>query len=437
MIPGGEILIDHGKKEPVYVTGMGVVNAIADSIPEFEHGLRNGHQGFRYLEGKKVNNVSIIGADINSFSFDNRMDYYGASASVPTAFIDRAGKTARRAPLTMKAALSCVLEAYCQAELFNRAISGDRIAIIVTGSNLTYSVREGYFDKFQKDPEYLTPQYALQFMDTDYIGTLSELFGIFGEGFTVGGASASGNAGIIKAWQLLQLGLADACVVVGALTELTNMELQGFYNIGAMGGRKYYCEPEKACRPFDEEHEGFLYGQASGCLILESGRSAEQRAVRPLAEILGGVINLDGNRSSNPSLAGEIKAMARTLETAGIKPEEVDYINAHGSSSPLGDDTELEAIKGVYKENISRIIINSTKGLTGHCLFSAGVVEAIAVILQMNSGFIHPNANLEKPSCHEFLFAGKIAVPASIRLAMSNSFGFGGINTSILIKGVR
>ncbi|MDF2871827.1 MAG: 3-oxoacyl-(acyl-carrier-protein) synthase [Anaerocolumna sp.] len=437
MIPEVEVTIDHRRKEPVYVTGMGVVNAIADSIPEFEHGLRSGLQGFRYLKDKKVNNVSVIGADISSFSFDNRMDYYSNSTRVSKAFIDRVRKTARRAPLTIKAELSCVLEAYCQADLFNRPIPGDRIAIIVTGSNLTNSVREGYSDKFQNDPEYLTPQYALQFMDTDHIGTLSELFGIGGEGFTVGGASASGNAGIIKAYQLMQLGLADACVVVGALTELTNMELQGFYNIGALGGRKYYSEPNKACRPFDEEHEGFLYGQAAGCLILESGRSAKQRDIKPLAEILGGVINLDGNRSSNPSLDGEIKVMTKTLEAAGIKPEEVDYINAHGSSSPLGDETELEAIKGVYKGNISKIFINSTKGLTGHCLFSAGVVEAIAVILQMNSGFIHPNANLEKPSHCEFLFAGKTEVPASIRLAMSNSFGFGGINTSILIKGMK
>ncbi|WFR55600.1 beta-ketoacyl synthase N-terminal-like domain-containing protein [Anaerocolumna sp. AGMB13025] len=461
MIPVEKVTLNQSNKDRIYVTGMGVINAIADSIPEFEHSLRNGLQRFRYLEEKKINNLNAIGADISYFSLENklkkkelifkhpdlnlcqgtqmgvRMDYYPDSAQVPGDLIDKAIKTARRAPLTIKAAVSCVLEAYLLAELFKNPIPKDRIAVIVTGSNLTNTVREGYSNKFEHDPEYLTPQYALQFMDTDHVGTLSEIFGIGGEGFTVGGASASGNAGIIKAHQLIKLGLADACVVVGALTELTNMELQGFYNIGALGGRKYYGAPDKTCRPFDEGHEGFVYGQASGCLILESRESTEKRRIKPLAEMFGGVINLDGNRSSNPSLDGEVKAMAKTLEAAGVKPEEVDYINAHGSSSPLGDETELKAIKEVYKENISKIWINSTKGLTGHCLFSAGVVEAIAVIIQMNSGFIHPNANLENPIDCEFLFAGKTAVPAAIKLAMSNSFGFGGINTSILIKNIK
>ncbi len=437
MIPGRITTIDQLNNDRIYVTGMGVVNAIADSIPKFENSLRNGVQSFRYLEEKKVNNLSVIGADIKKFSFESAMNSYSDSTQVSKDIISKAVKTARRAPFTIKAAISCVLEAYCQAELFKNPVNGDRTGIIVTGSNLTNIVREGYYGKFESDPEYLSPQYALQFMDTDHVGTLSELFGIRGEGFTVGGASASGNTGIIKAYQLVKLGIVDACVVVGALTDLTNMELQGFYNIGALGGRRYYSEPDKACRPFDENHEGFIYGQASGCLILESQKSMERRNRKPLAQILGGVINLDGNRLSDPSLAGEIKAMENILEAAGVKPKEVNYINAHGSSSHLGDEMELKAIKEVYKENISGIYINSTKGLTGHCLFSAGVVEAIAAILQMNSGFVHPNANLENTIDREFLFAGKTAVPASIKLAMSNSFGFGGINTSILIKSTK
>jgi malonyl-ACP decarboxylase len=155
-------------------------------------------------------------------------------------------------------------------------------------------------------------------MDTDHIGTISEIFNIAGEGFTVGGASASGNIGIIKGFQMIQLGIVDACIVVGALADLTNMELQGFYNIGAMGGKTFHDKPEKACRPFDRDHEGFIYGQASGCLILESFESAQKRNIPLLAEMLGGSIILDSNRLSDPNENGEIKAMESALKQAGI-----------------------------------------------------------------------------------------------------------------------
>ena len=137
---------------------------------------------------------------------------------------------------------------------------------------------------------------------------------------------------------------------------------------------------------------------------------------------------------SDPNENGEIKAMESALTQAGITSRDVEYVNTHGTSSPLGDATELGAIKKVFKENMERIWINSTKGLTGHCLFSAGVVEAIAAIIQMQAGFIHPNKNLEDPIDKDFQFGGKHMTKAQINTAMSNSFGFGGINTSIIIK---
>lgn len=323
---------------------------------------------------------------------------------------------------------------YVQAQLFQTPIVRDKIGLIVAGSNLTNCVQASFFPKFQQDPEYLSPMYALLFMDTDHIGTISEIFNIAGEGFTVGGASASGNIGIIKGFQMIQLGIVDACIVVGALADLTNMELQGFYNIGAMGGKTFHDKPEKACRPFDRDHEGFIYGQASGCLILESFESAQKRNIPLLAEMLGGSIILDSNRLSDPNENGEIKAMESALKQAGITVQDVDYINTHGTSSPLGDATELSAIKKVFKEETARVWVNATKGITGHCLFSAGVVEAIASVIQMRVGFIHPNINLENPIESDFRFAGNTSTTAQIKTAISNSFGFGGINTCIVLR---
>lgn len=420
----------------VFVTGMGVMNSIADSLNGFEKALRQGKQGIGFFQNRPAREPVHIGAEIHNFSLEEKINHMASLWDIPSSFINKVKKSSRRSPFPIKVALSVLLEAYIQAQLFEKPIIEDRLGIIVAGNNLTCSLRAHYADKFYKDPEYLSPMYALQYMDTDHVGVLSEIFGIAGEGCTVGGASASGNVGIIKAYQMLQLGIVDACIVIGALADLTDMELQGFFNIGALGGKKFRTEPEKACRPFDKEHEGFIYGQASGCLILESMNSVNVRQINPLAEVLGGKIVLDGNRLSNPSEAGEIKAMQSVITECNIDVTEVDYINAHGTSSPLGDTTELKAIKEVYGKEISRIPINSTKGLTGHGLYAAGVVEAIATIIQMRSGFIHPNKNLDNPIDKEFLLAGEKAIPSQIKIAMSNSFGFGGINTSILMKSI-
>jgi malonyl-ACP decarboxylase len=271
-------------------------------------------------------------------------------------------------------------------------------------------------------------------MDTDHVGTVSEIFKIQGEGFTVGGSSASGNLAIIKGHQLIQLELVEACLVIGALADLSPLELQGFYNVGAMGGKRYRDQPAQACRPFDRDHEGFIYGQAGGCLVLESFASARKRGIPVLAEIVGASLLLDANRLPNPREEGEVRVMEAALAQAKVKPGQIDYLNAHGTSSPLGDETEVKAIKRVFKENLPGLWINSTKGLTGHCLTAAGVIESIAVIIQMQQGFVHPNLNLENPIDSQCRFSRKESNRVSIDISMSNSFGFGGINTCLIFK---
>ncbi|UJF34770.1 beta-ketoacyl synthase N-terminal-like domain-containing protein [Paenibacillus hexagrammi] len=309
--------------------------------------------------------------------------------------------------------------------------------IVVSGSNLSQNYAYSLFKKFDEAPEYLTPSYALHFMDTDHVGTISDICNIKGEGFNVGGASASGNVAIIKAMQMIQLGLADLCLVSGTLADLSPLELMSFSNLGAMGGKSFGSEPGQACRPFDKKHEGFIYGQAAACLILESRQSAEKRGVKPLAELLSGALVLDGNRLSDPNEDGEVRAMEQALRQAGLSPGDIDYINAHGTSTPTGDMTEIRAIKRLFKERIGEIWMNSTKSLTGHCLYSAGIVEALAAIVQMKEGFVHPNLNLEEPIDQECRFSRGNTVKANLKTALSNSFGFGGINTSIVLRGIN
>jgi len=419
---------------PITVSGMGVVSSIGKNINEFSESLRIGRSGIGYLKNKTSPPPPIsIGAEIPEFPFQTLLHEYKTDG-LGEDLIQRAMIGAGRSPLTIQAAVISAIEAWKEAQLHKTAIEPERMGLIVGGSNLSRNYTFGLYRKYHQSPEYLNPRYPLHYLDTDHVGTISEIFSIQGEGFTVGGASASGNSAIIKGCQLIRSGIVDICLVVGAMADLSPMELQGFYNIGALGGKNFRNDPHSACRPFDKDHEGFIYGQAAGCIILESPASVQQRGVNALGCIAGEALVLDGARLSAPNADGEARAMASALARSGLESTEVDYINTHGSSSPLGDKTEIKAIHNVFKENLSHPWLNSTKSLTGHCLFSAGVVEAIAAIIQMNEGFIHPNLNLENPIDNRCRFSGRESQPASIEVCMSNSFGFGGINTSIVLK---
>ncbi|XIH09816.1 beta-ketoacyl-ACP synthase [Priestia aryabhattai] len=416
----------------VVVTGMGIISSIGNNLASYEESLTSGKSGISFLGNITKNDISVkIGAPIRDFSYQKTLKEFN---SLPKKLIEKASQFINRYSFAVQATILSALEAWEQSKLYKKEILSERLGIIVAGSNLTQHLQYDLYEQFQLNPEYLTPRYGLQFMDTDYLGALSDIFDIHGEGMTVGGASASGNVGIIKGVQAVKFGLMDACMVSGPLINLSPMEMQGFYNMGAMGGKTFKDDPHAACRPFDVQHEGFIYGQASGCIILESLESAKQRGVPILAEVVGGAIVLDGNHLSNPSEEGELRVMELALKQAQINAEEIDYLNSHGSSSPLGDRTEVKAIRQVFEKNLSELWINSTKSLTGHCLNSAGIVEIITSIIQIQKGFIHPNLNLNDPIDQHCKFNGNKAINANIKFAMSNSYGFGGINSSIVLK---
>jgi malonyl-ACP decarboxylase len=416
---------------PVRVTGMGIVSSIGHDVAAFGRSLLEGRSGIGRITRETVPPLAVkIGAEIEDFSFPTMLR---EMIGVPDALKDVAWRLARREPFTIQTSVIAALQAWQQANVHERKVSPERIALVIAGHNTTQNYAYGLNATFQTQPEYLTPRYAVQFMDSHQIGVLSEIFGIQGEGCVAGGASASGNVGIIQGMRLIQAGLADACLVVGVVADLSPMEIQGFHALGAMGGKHFRDAPEKACRPFDAQHEGFIYGQAAACVVLEAGDAADARGTASLAEVLGGAINLHATASPQPDVDGEARAMRGALAQSGLAPDEIAYVNTHGTSSPLGDVTEARAIEQVFGAHFPNVWLNATKGLTGHCLNSAGVVELIATVIQMREGFLHPNANLEKP-IHAARFVGATALRERVDVAMSNSFGFGGINTSIVLR---
>jgi len=416
----------------VQITGMGIVSSIGHDIAEFTRSLTAGKSGIRRIERNTTPPLPVaIGAEIDGFRFEQML---GQFSDMPESLTQPALQAARRSPFTIQTSVISALQAWRQARLDSAPIQPERIGLVIAGHNTTQNYQYSLCSDFQSNPEYLSPRYALQFMDSNQIGVLSEIFNIQGEGFVTGGASASGNVGVIHGARLIQAGLVDACLVVGVVADLSPMEIQGFCTIGAMGGKHFHDQAEKACRPFDTLHEGFIYGQASACLVLESANSANARKAPGLANILGGAINLHATASAQPDIDAETKAMNAALQQSGLAAGEIDYLNTHGSSSPLGDNVEIQAIEQVFGDHFPDVRLNATKGLTGHCLYSAGVVEIIASVVQMQQGFLHANINLENPINTTANFCGATAVSQQIRNAVSNSFGFGGINTSIVLQ---
>jgi len=408
---------------PVVVTGLGVVCAAGCGPAAFAAGLRSGRSAVT------DDGSGALAAAVSGFSLPGALS---ALPGLPAAMRDRAVRAAGRAPLPLQAALAAALQAWDSARLAGGAPPASRIAVVVGGHNLGGQHADEVRPRFAASPAYLPGRYALRYLDTDHVGTVSEVLGLAGEGFTVGGASASGNVAIICGARLVAAGDADACLVIGALTRLSAMERQAFVNLGALATAAPGADPASRCRPFDAGHCGFVPGEGAACLVLESARSAGGRGATPWATVAGYAQRLDGNSQADPDAAGEAAVMTEALRRAGIPAGQVDYVSTHGTGSRLGDETELAALRTVFGDDFGRPWLNATKGLTGHCLCAAGVVEAVATLIQLREGFVHPNPNLDHPIDPVARFAGPSPEPAGLRVALSNGFGFGGINTSVV-----
>jgi len=419
--------------DDVAITGMGIISSIGQGISKFQQALYEGKNNFSTQFFSSLSHP-VVGAFIDDYSSEKIFEVLlNLPKNTNKERNNHINKLKHHIPRHAELALIAVFEAWQQAGLNDKPIDGNLIALIVAAQNTMSHYQYEKHAEFLLQPDFLSPYYALHSLDTHYLGYLSDIFGIFGEGFTVGGASASGNIALLRAYDLIRTGRQNICVVVGAAADLSPLELQGFYNIGAMGGLHNINDPNKACRPFDQASDGFIYGQASACLILESISSATQRDIPILGRILGGCETLDGNYLSNSSVEGEIRTMQKALEISKIDINEINYINAHGSSSPSGDINEVKAIESLLGQRSQAVMLNSTKSIIGHCLWSAGIAEAIATIIQMNNKFVHPNLNLEHPipNICKFIMGESKTYP--INFALSNSFGFGGINTSLVL----
>lgn len=404
----------------VYVSGIGVASSIGIGSDEFNKSLFDEVSGI-----KEVSDMEICKyyAKMKDFSFEEEINKLN---DISSDIIKKAKLCTRRKNEIIKSSTLAALEAYIDAGLHKTDYDRNRIGIIIGGSNLSQFESFEINKKYSDNIDFVPSSYAIDFLDTNILGIISEILNIQGEGFTVGGASASSNLAIVKGFQMIKYGIADICVIVGPMTKLSMLELSAFNNLSVIGSDIY--------SPFDKTQDGFVPGEASSCIILESENSIKKRNVDVDIELCSAVSFLDGNRLTNPSIEGEKNVMKIAVENAGINLSDVDYINAHGTGTPLGDKCELQAIYELFDKNV---YVNSSKSFIGHCLYSAGITEAIATILQIKNNYLHTNLNLKNPINESINFITNHNIKTKTRYALNNSFGFSGINTSVLFKNIR
>jgi 3-oxoacyl-(acyl-carrier-protein) synthase len=419
-------------EQRIVVTGMGVVTPLGEEPAEFYESLVRGRSAitrWKNLDDSRI--YSKVGGDLLDFDIKAHLQKYGKD--YPRELAARAVQLLRGIPVSAHLVAGAALRAYHSAG-FPDGVSPERMGHILGGQGLNVRYAIENYVAFDEEPEFTDPLYSARCMDTQVLGVNSDILGLRGPALTVAAACASGNAAVVTALDLLRSGRAEVMLVTSTGPTPYQMGLQSLSLLGALSVESFNEQPSQASRPFDTRREGFVVGMGAGAVILETLAGARRRGAPILAEVLGGASSADASSLTRPHVEGQVRAMRGALEDAGLNPEEIEYVNAHATSTPLGDAVEVTAIKTVLGEHAYDIPVNATKSMTGHCLEGIGVIELVAIIMQMQNGVLHPTINLDEPDPELDLdFVPNHAREYSFNIALSNGFGFGGLNTTIII----
>jgi 3-oxoacyl-[acyl-carrier-protein] synthase II len=408
----------------VVVTGMGAVTPLGGSVEALWQGLLAGKITTRRLTKFDVSGFNVqIASEVTDFNIEDYAD-----------IIDK--KEAKRMDPLQHYCIACAAQALRQANLKIDESFADEIGVVIgSGIGGLQIIDQGYRTLFEKGPMRVSPFTGPFMIPNMGPGEVAINFGVRGPNFTIVSACASGTNAVGEAYEIIKRGDALAMITGGAESTITPFGLAAFHRTQAMSTRN--DDPEHASRPFDAKRDGFVYGEGAGVLLLERLDFAKERGATILAEMIGYGCNDDAYHISAPAEGGTgaAKAMSKALKKAGIKPEEVDYINAHGTSTVLNDAAETAAIKTVFGEYAYAVPISSTKSMIGHLMGAAGGVEAVVTVKTMLEGWIHGTMNYEYPDplC-DLDYVPNAPRQKRVKIAMSNSFGFGGHNATIIFR---
>ncbi len=408
----------------VVVTGAGALTPIGNNLHQYWEGLKEGKSGAAPITKFDATLFKTrFACEVKGFNFED--------------FMDR--KEGRKMDPFAQYAMVTADEAILDANLPLSELDLDRIGVIWgsgIGGLFTFQEEMRSFAKGDGTPRF-NPFFIPKMIADLSAGHISIKYGFRGPNFVTVSACASSTNAIYDAYTYIKLGKADAIVTGGSEAAVCIAGVGGFNAMKALSERN--DSPETASRPYDKDRDGFVLGEGAGALILEEYEHAKKRGAKIYAEVLGGGLSADAYHitAPHPDGAGITKVMQNALDEAGIKPEEVDYINTHGTSTPLGDIGEIKAIQKVFGEQAYKMNISSTKSMTGHLLGAAGAIEALACILAIKEGVVAPTINHftddEELDPRLNLTFNK-AQKKEVKVALSNTFGFGGHNASVIFK---
>jgi 3-oxoacyl-[acyl-carrier-protein] synthase II len=408
----------------VVVTGLGAITPIGNTVADYWNSLINGVSGA----------APTVRFNASKFKTQFACEVKGFK---PEDYFDR--KEARKLDAYSQYGLAAAHQAFLDSGLEKEKINPDRCGVI-WGSGIggldTFQYEVMGFAKGDGTPRF-NPFFIPKMIADICSGHISIQYNFRGPNFTICAACASSTNALIDSLNYIRLGIADVFITGGSEAAVNESGVGGFNAMHALSVRN--DSPQTASRPFDKDRDGFVLGEGAGCLILEELEHALKRGAKIYAEVVGGGMTADAHHitAPHPEGLGALNVMRNALNNANMKPDEIDYINVHGTSTPLGDIAECKAILGVFGESAFKLNISSTKSMTGHLLGAAGAIEAMASVLAVKNDIVPPTINhfTDDPEFDTRLnFTFNKAQKRTVRAALSNTFGFGGHNASVVVK---
>lgn len=409
-------------KRRVVVTGMGAVTPIGIGVKDYWQGLLEGRNGVDLITHFDASNFDTkFAAEVKNFNPENYFDK----------------KSVKRLDPFTQFALVSAQEAIEDSELNLDKIDKDRAGVIFgSGIGGMEALQNEHFKYFQaKNPGVISPFFIPMMIADLAAGQISIKYGLKGPNYATTSACATASHAIADAFMLIQRGSADIMFCGGSEAAIAEMSIGGFNSMKALS--TWNDRYKEASRPFDKDRNGFVMGEGSGLLIIEELNHALNRGAKIYAELAGIGLTADAYHITTPAPGGEgaVRSMRAAILDAGLTIEDIDHINAHGTSTPYNDVNETKAIKTLFGDHAYKLVINSTKSMTGHLLGAAGGIEAIATILAIKYDIIPPTINLTNPDPEcDLNYSPLVATKKTVRAAISNTFGFGGHNASLLFK---
>jgi len=405
----------------VVITGMGVISPLGLDVENFWTNLTSGISGVDYITFFDTENYTTrIAAEIKDFN--------------PTDFLEK--KEARRMDRFTHFAMAAAGQAIKDADLKLETLNRERIGVILgSGIGGIGTLEEQHNILINRGPDRISPFFITMLIPNMGAGQIAIAYGLRGYNMATVSACASSNNALGDAYSLIKQGYADAMIAGGAEAPITPLAIAGFCSMKAMS--TYNEEPKKASRPFDLNRDGFIIGEGAAMLVLEKLEHALARGAKIYAEIAGYGCTCDAYHitAPEPDGKGATKAMELALLDAGVLTSDVDYINTHGTSTPLGDKVESVAIKNLFNGSTGHLAVSSTKSMTGHLLGAAGGVEAVICVMTICKKVVPPTINYDHPDPEcDLDYVPNKARPVPVKIALNNSFGFGGHNVSLLFR---